>query len=174
MEIRFAPMTLVSLDDLKTEVLCLPVFSDERPMRGAAGLVDWRLTGRISELLVRGVLTGHYDEALLMPPPERRLPAERLLWIGAGTRASLLEPAFRALTRRLVDRVLALRVRTAAVALPHASLGWLEPARAIDILLEQTLDHGERIDELTLIDTSEAQRAMEPRIERARRRALAD
>ena len=35
MEFRFAPLSLPSLDGLKTEVLCLPVFGDERPLRGA-------------------------------------------------------------------------------------------------------------------------------------------
>ncbi|MDB4977572.1 MAG: cytosol aminopeptidase [Myxococcaceae bacterium] len=167
-------MTLQSLDELKTEVLCLPVFSDERPLRGAAGLVDWRLCGRLSDLLVRGELTGEFDQALLMPPPERRLAAERLLCLGAGARAALDEPRLRALTRALVGRVLALRVRTAAIALPHASLSWLDPVRAIDLLLEQTLMVSERLDELVLVDTSEAQRVMEPRIDRARRRAQAD
>jgi hypothetical protein len=174
MEFRFAPMTLESLDVLKTEVLCLSVFSDERPLRGAAGLVDWRLCGRLSELLVRGHLTGAFDQALLVPPPDQRLPAERVFCLGAGARAELTEARFRALTERMVSRVLSLRVRTAAIALPHASIPGLDPVRAIDLLLEQTLQCSERFDELVLIDTSDAQRVMEPRIDRARRRAEAD
>ena len=174
MEYRFAPLTLRSLDELKTEVLCLSVFSDERPLRGAAGLVDWRLCGRLSELLVSGQLTGAFDQALLMPPPPRRLSAERVFCLGAGSRLALDEGRFRTLTQRLVARVLALRVRTAAIALPHASVPGLDPVRAIDLLLEQTLTCSERFDELVLIDTSEAQRVMEPRIDRARRRAEAD
>jgi hypothetical protein len=174
MEFRFAQLSLRSLDDLKTEVLCLPVFSDERPLRGAAGLVDWRLCGRLSELLVRGDLSGHFDSALLMPPPQQRLSAERIFCLGAGARAALDEGLLRVFTKSLVDRVLALRVRTAAIALPHASLPWLDPVRAIDLLLEQTLQCSERFDELVLVDTPEAQRVMEPRIDRARRRAQAD
>src|ERR1700712_2341705 len=121
-EFRFAQLSLQSLDELKTEVLCLAIFSDERPLRGAAGLVDWRLCGRLSDLLLRGELTGEFDQALLMPPPERRLAAERVFCLGAGARAELDEARFRALTRALVARVLALRVRTVAIALPHASL----------------------------------------------------
>jgi hypothetical protein len=174
MEFRFAQLSLPSLDDLKTEVLCLPVFSDERPLRGAAGLVDWRLCGRLSDLLVQGALTGRFDEALLMPPPERRLLAERILCLGAGPRAELNEPRLRALLQALLGRLMALRVRTAAIALPHGSLAWLDPAQAIDLLVDEALTHSERIDELVLIETDESQRVMEPRIERARRRALAD
>ena len=33
-------------------------FSDERPLRGAAGRADWRLCGTISELLVSGRMRG--------------------------------------------------------------------------------------------------------------------
>jgi len=174
MEFRFAPLTLPSLDELKTEVLCLLVFSDERPLRGAAGLVDWRLCGRLSELLVREQLSGVFDDALLMPPPEQRLRAERILCLGAGSRAELDEARFRGLLRALLSRLMALRVRTAALALPHGSLTWLEPAQAIDLLVDEALTHSEHIDELVLIETDESQRVMEPRIERARRRALAD
>ena len=174
MEVRFAPLVLASLGVLKTEVLCLPVFSDERPLRGAPGLVDWRLCGRLSELLVRGELCGVFDEALLLPPPDGLLAAERLLCLGAGRRGGLDEPGYRVLLKRLLGRVLALRVRTVALALPHASLSWLSPAQAIDVVLEESLGYGERLDELVLVDTHDAQRAMEPRIERARRRALVD
>jgi hypothetical protein len=174
MEFRFAPLTLPGLDELKTEVLCLPVFSDVRPLAGAAGLVDWRLCGRLSELMLRGDLRGEFDQALLMPPPERRLLAERILCVGAGPHAGLDEVRFRALLRVVLARVLALRVRTAALALPHGSLFWLEPAQAIDLLVDEALVHSDRIDEIVLVESEEAQRVMEPRIERARRRALAD
>lgn len=171
MELRFTPLSLAGLGALETEVLCLPLFSDERPLRGAIGLIDWRLCGRLSELLVNGTLVGSVGEALLMPPPERRLSAERLLIIGAGPRADF---DCRAHLRRTIARVLALRVRTAAFALPHASVPWLAPEDAIDLLLEACADKSEVFDEVVVVDTPSAQRAMEPRIEYARRRALAE
>lgn len=175
MDFRFAACELASLDALKSEVLCLFTFSDERPLRGVAGLVDWRLCGRISDLLERGLMRGAEGEALLMPPPERRLTTERLLWLGAGARGEVDEARFRSLMGALFERLLGLRVRSAAVALPHASLG-LAPDRAIDALLEASLAASAeaQLDELVVVDTAEAQRAMEPRIERARRRALVD
>lgn len=174
MELRFAPLSLASLGSLQTEVLCLPVFSDERPPRGALGLVDWRLCGRVSELLVSEVVSGAFDEALLMPPPARLLAAERLLLLGAGQRTEADPPRVRALLERLVARLLALRVRTAAFALPHGTLRWLAPEQAIDLLLEVSAASSGRFDELVVVDTEAAQRAMEPRIEYARRRAVSD
>lgn len=171
MELRFTPLSLAGLGALETEVLCLPLFTDERPLRGAIGLIDWRLCGRLSALLVDGTLAGEPDEALLMPPPERRLSAERLLIIGAGSRNGF---DCRALLRRTLERVIALRVRTAAFALPHASVPWLAPEEAIDLLLETCADKSALFDEVVVVDTPSAQRAMEPRIEYARRRALAE
>ncbi len=174
MEYRFVAPSLATLDALRTELLVVPVFSDERPLRGAAGLADWRLCGRLSQHLMRGELSGEFDEALLMPPPERRIAAERLLCLGAGARASVDTEQLRRYLRRLVTRALGMRVRTMAVALPHASLYWLTPEQAIDILLEEAAPHSERFDEIAVLDTPEAQRRMEPRIERMRRRALLD
>jgi len=174
MDIHFAPLSLAGLDALKSEVLCLPVFADERPLRGAPGLLDWRLCGRLSRLLVEGMLVGEEGEALLMPPPEERVAVERLLFLGAGARATFDEERCRALMAALCARVRALRVRTFALALPHDAAGALDPARAIDLLLEACAADGERLDEVVIVDTPEAQRAMEPRIERARRRALTE
>jgi hypothetical protein len=174
MQYRFVAPALASLDALRTELLVVPVFSDERPLRGAAGLADWRLCGRLSDLLVRGQLRGELEDALLMPPPENRLAAERLLCLGIGARAEVDAERLRVYLRGLVNRALGLRVRTLAVALPHASLTWLSPEQAIDVLLEEAQPHSERFDEITVLDTPEAQKRMEPRIERMRRRALLD
>lgn len=174
MELRFTPLSLAGLGALETEALCLVVFRDERPPRGAVGLVDWRLCGRISELLVSGDLRGDFDEALLMPPPAQRLAAERLLLCGIGPRDEVDLARVRALIERLVARLVALRVRTAAFALPHASLPWLSPEQAIDLLLEATAPHTAQLDAVWVVDTEPAQRAMEPRVEYARRRAIHD
>jgi hypothetical protein len=174
MEYRFVAPSLGTLDALRTELLVVPVFSDERPLRGAAGLVDWRLCGRLSTLIVRGQLSGEFDDALLMPPPQGRLVLERILCLGVGARVDVDPQRLRAYLRTLVQRALGLRVRTLAVALPHASLTWLSPEQAIDVLLEEAQPYSERFDEVTILDAPDAQKRMEPRIERMRRRALVD
>jgi hypothetical protein len=56
------------------DVLAVPVWSDLRPLRGAAGLLDWRLCGRLSQLLREGRLCGALGNRLLPggPAPARR------------------------------------------------------------------------------------------------------
>lgn len=173
MDVRFASPDLGSVSELKTEALCLPFFLDERPIRGPAGLVDFRLCGRVSKLIASGRMHGDMGEAVLMPA-RPRLFAERLLWLGAGRHGELDEARFRGLVKAALTRLGELRVRAAALSLPGRVRGRFAPADAIDWFLEEASGFGERLDELTLLESDEAQRVMQPRVERARRRALAD
>jgi hypothetical protein len=47
-ELRFTLPSLRKLDLLGTEVVLAAVAADEQPPHGLAGLLDWRLAGRIS------------------------------------------------------------------------------------------------------------------------------
>ncbi len=173
MEVHFAPPDFASLDQLKTETLCLPLFVDERPLRGVAGLIDWRLCGRISELLMQGKLRGDVGEAVLMPARPRLTP-ERLLWLGAGDRNDLDEARFRELVRTLMERLVRLRVRSASLVLPGRPLDRVNAGQAMEWFLEESAPFADRVDEMTILDSDEAQRQMQPLVDRARRRALAD
>src|SRR5258705_12067782 len=72
MDLSFFPLTLEAIDAAAVESLCLFVASDERPLTGLAGLVDWRLSARLSRLLRAGLLSGDAGEAVLTPPGPRR------------------------------------------------------------------------------------------------------
>lgn len=173
MDVHFARSDLASLDQLKAEALCLPFFVDERPMRGAPGLVDFRLCGRISEQLVRQRMGGEIGEIVLMPA-RPRLMAERLLWVGAGRRAELDEARFCDWVARVMGCLVGLRVRTVALVLPGRVLDRMDAARSMDWFLGASLPLADHVDELTILDSAEAERAMQPIVERARRRALAE
>src|SRR2546421_8146482 len=68
MDLTFFPLTLDAIDQAAAESLCLFVSSDERPLTGLAGLVDWRLTARLSKLVRGGQLTGEAGEGGVPPP----------------------------------------------------------------------------------------------------------
>lgn len=170
MEVSFVLPDLRRLDELKSEALALVLFEDERPLRGALGLVDWRLTGQISRLLLRGHARGAPGEAVLVPT-RPRLPFEKLFLFGAGRRAELDEARF----RRVVDRALTTldraRVRASVLGLPaHERMA---PQRKMELFLELAPGHPEQ-DEVTLIEDADAQRAMTPVVERERRRIRAE
>src|SRR5829696_10536966 len=75
--------------------LALGVFTDERPLRGAAGLCDWRLCGRLSRLLRSERLSGRADEVVMLPPARARLPFTRLMLFGMGEQRAFGEPRYR-------------------------------------------------------------------------------
>ena len=83
MDLTFFPLTLDAIDQAAAESLCLFVASDERPLTGLAGLVDWRLTARLSRLVRGGQLTGEAGEAVLTSPGPR-LAFRKMFLFGIG------------------------------------------------------------------------------------------
>src|SRR5258705_12861410 len=67
MEFRSVPPDLRQLDETSTELIACSMWKDERPMRGLAGLLDWRLAGRISKLARESFIEGELGEVLFVP-----------------------------------------------------------------------------------------------------------
>lgn len=175
MEIRFVTPDLRALDGLRCEALALPIFEDERPLRGAAGLADWRLCGRISRLLVRGRVRGTRGERVLVPV-RPRLAFEKLFLFGLGKRAAFDETVFESAMRDVLETLADAKVRTACAALPGRALELVTPERALELFLGAVGGSGEHAraqDELFVIEGHDAQRAMSTVLEHARRRQRA-
>ncbi len=173
MDVRFVPPDLRRLDTLKSEALSLPLFSDERPLRGALGLVDWRLCGQISRLILRGRVTGEAFEKVLVPA-RPKLPFDKLFLFGLGPREGFDEAVFEEATRRMLDTLSRARVRSSVWALPGRPFGSIAPVPAMERFLRLASAGAEREhDEITLIEDAEAQKEMAPVVARERRRARA-
>lgn len=172
MEVRFVPPDLRKLDALRSEAMSVPFFEDERPLRGALGLVDWRTCGRVSRLILRGRLRGAADENTLIPiRPE--LPFEKLFLFGLGPHEAFGPETFDRAIVRMLDTLARAKVRASVLVLPGRALDLIEPQVAIGRFLDLAdgnLDH----DEVVLVEAPDAQKAMMPLVERARRRARAD
>lgn len=146
------------------ELIALPFFSDERPLRGAAGLVDWRLCGRLSRLLLANRVSGDPFETTLLPA--QRLPFKKLLLFGLGNSDHFDEPRYRDAVRELRQVVGRLNVARYALALPGRSTGRIMARRA----LELWLDAGDRTAEVWLIEPQAAQKEMSEALGRGGRR----
>jgi hypothetical protein len=77
-------ITTESPDTLNREGLALGLFMDERPPRGACGLVDWRLNGLISREIAQGHISASFMEKTLIASPSR-IPVSKILLLGLGT-----------------------------------------------------------------------------------------
>ena len=49
------------------ELVICSIFADQRPIKGVAGGLDWRLRGLISEFIKLGRIAGHRDEVVYLP-----------------------------------------------------------------------------------------------------------
>jgi len=115
--LRFAEPTLPGLDNLGGVCLVLTAFVDDRPLRGLAGHVDWRLNGRLSQLIIDEFVDAHYQEATLTPL-SGRLPFQRLLLVGLGQRADYDLPRFVDACRFCFATLARMKVTEFAMSLP--------------------------------------------------------
>jgi len=168
-DLRFVNPDLRSLDAAGTELLACPIFQDQRPMRGVAGLVDWRLAGKLSKLAKRGFLAGELGEVLFVPG-RPHTGFEKILVFGLGARSSFGEGAFRGVISHLMRALAGLRVRRAVVELPGRADGILEAERACELVLDCVGD-SEAHDAWWLVEPPDAQRRIAERAEGERRRS---
>ena len=171
LELRWLPPDLRRLDEEPTEAFVLPFFEDERPLRGALGLVDWRLCGTISQGLLRGEYSGARGERVLIPG-EPRLRADKLLLIGLGAVHAFNEDVFDEAVELILSSLEGLRVRSAHCVLPGRSLDAIDPGVAAGRFL-RVAERYEHQDDVTLVDDGDAQRAIASVVEQERRRARA-
>jgi hypothetical protein len=171
-ELRFTLPQLRKLDLAGTEVLVCAFTEGERPPKGVAGLVDWRLVGRVSRLVVDGFVSGALGEVLLVPG-RPKLPFDKILLFGIGNQRDFSELVFRAVVEKVLSTLEGLKARTAVVELPGRHFDGIAPERAADILLEMSANRPDH-DAWTLIEPLEAQRviAQQTVLERRRVRQL--
>ncbi|MFO0710579.1 MAG: M17 family peptidase N-terminal domain-containing protein [Sandaracinus sp.] len=172
MDVRFVAPDLRKLDLLDAEAMAVPVHTDERPLRGATGLLDWRLCGRFSQLVVRGRVTGREGERVLVPTAGR-LSFDKVLLVGAGPSAGLDAAQARRTVRAMLEVLDGLRIRRAAIALPGRTWELLEAVTAMDVLAPMILEPHEQ-DAITVIEQADEHRAMQRALESARRKHRAD
>lgn len=169
MELRFILPALRRLDLAATEVLVGSLTENERPVRGLAGLLDWRLKGRISSLLVDGFATGRLGEVLLIPG-KPRLPFDKVILFGLGHSSAFGDRTFRVVVEHILSTLEGLKARSAVVELPGRHCEAIRPDEAASVLLELAADRADH-DLWTLVESAEAQATITQQVILHRKRA---
>ncbi|MBI5549276.1 MAG: peptidase M17 [Deltaproteobacteria bacterium] len=118
MKLSFAEAALGSLDALSgVDSACLFILEDERPLRGLAGLLDWRLCGGLSRILMEGRFVGASGDALLFPA-RGPVPVNRIFSFGVGRRSGLTSGAFALAVRHGCQALTRAGVKEVALQLP--------------------------------------------------------
>ncbi len=171
MDVRFVLPDIELLDEIECEALAMPFFEDERPLRGVLGILDWRLCGFVSRMIIRGRICGCLGEAVLLPG-RPHLNVDMLFLFGQGPEAAWSEERAEQTTERMLSTLGAAAARTSALTLPGRAGKGIGPARAMEIFLQVSNRHPEH-DEVIVVESAPGQKAMASVLERQRRRARA-
>jgi hypothetical protein len=154
---NFLPVDLLRWDrGPGGDALVVPVWSDVRPLRGAAGLLDWRLCGRLSQMLHDGRLTGVAGEKLLLATG--RISWQRVLAVGVGESTAFDDAAFRQAMTCCLEALRKLGAHSMAIAFPGRDIDLVRPDRAVrvflDVLTQSEAAQGPWLERLTVIDAT--------------------
>jgi len=130
----FLEVSALAAEQAKVDCLVVPLFSDERPLRESAGRADWRLCGRLSEVLAEGRLSGRRGDAVLAAS-FGGVVAPLVLGLGMGRRSDFDAQGIVGFGREAVRRGAGLRVAAIALGLPESGRGDAGLAERIELLL---------------------------------------
>ncbi len=127
-------ITSDTLDEIDSQVALILSYNDVRPLKGQAGLVDWRLNGFLSNLIHRDRFTGNLGEALLMPSQGRLGPKE-LIVLGLGTQAQLREEDYPRLVTLILEKLLLKKNQSITLSLSDLASGMFEWRNAVRLFM---------------------------------------
>ena len=167
-DVRFVDPDLQQIEALKADVVCLMLFSDIRPFKGAAGQIDWRLCGLLSKLSVENKLRSISGEQLLIADKHRLSIPKILLW-GLGSSEHFTEKKFEEVCTAALRSLSGLGVHQIVLNLPGRAEARLSASQATTHFLSilEARPHDARF---ILIEAPEEHKALKPLIERAKQR----
>ncbi|HPM78713.1 MAG TPA: M17 family peptidase N-terminal domain-containing protein [bacterium] len=125
--------TSQEIDLIETDTVVLSFFENERPLKGAVGLTDWRMCGRLSRLIMHKWIDGEYGEPLLMPA-NHRMNSEKVLVVGLGLFDQYDMNRYKQMVDKICETLMKIQVNRFALPLPGVELAQLDPAEAAEFL----------------------------------------
>ncbi len=125
---------------------------DERPLRGPAGRLDWRLCGLLSRYLIRERYTGQLGEDMLVTTV-RRLPFQGVFLFGLGRTGEIDASLARQLSARAAGVLLKANVGSAVLGiwdLTRERITFEEGLESFLIGCSRAVAHGARCESLQL------------------------
>jgi hypothetical protein len=140
---RTAERVASPVDSLPGDSVVALYFADQRPLVGPAAVLDWRLDGQLTRLLLDGEVSGRAGEHVMLQN-NGKLKADWALMIGGGKWHGLCRETHAALVRHMLSVARQAGFRNVSLAfMPHEEVTG-------DILQQQINDalaaEGEDID----------------------------
>jgi hypothetical protein len=123
------------VDVQECDILVIGFFQDERPLRGSAGWVDWRLNGMLSHLLIEKRLIGEWKELTLIPS-QRRVLSRVILLVGLGRVKEYSYLRVREISFYLLETLRKLNASHICLSLPYEEAYNVDCGKLAEILIE--------------------------------------
>jgi len=136
MKVRMELPDLHQMDLVDVDTYALPVFEDQRPPVGLAGLVDWRLCGMLSNQLLAGNISGRFREVTMMPA-YGRLRSVRVVVFGMGDSREFSPARAHEASIVMADSLKRLRSAAFMTSLPGSDAGTVNPKAGLEAFLEE-------------------------------------
>ena len=112
----------LSADCLPGESVVALYFSDQRPLDGPAALLDWRLDGQLTKMLIDGEVQGRAGEHVMLQS-NGKLKADWVLFVGGGKWYGLCEETHASLVRHMLSVARQAGFKDVSLAfLPHEEI----------------------------------------------------
>jgi len=99
---------------LETDAVAVGFYEDIRPLKGAAGALDWILCGSLSRLIIQQKISGAIGEAALLTT-KGKIPAPKVFMVGLGPRSQMTPSALREASRSAAATIVGAGVIRAAL-----------------------------------------------------------
>lgn len=139
---------------VQAEIILVGIFSDVRPLRGFAGLVDWYHGGVISRLILSGKVSGTLRERTLIAS-HHKFYAPKIMLVGLGSHQSLSETSLRGIYPFVFRTLSSMNIQDFAVELFGEDMGPRASHAAIETLLRELSPDSESRCKVTLLASNE-------------------
>ena len=127
------------IDRQECQLVEAGLFEDERPLRGPAGLLDWRLNGVISREIIGGRITGRFKETVIIPSSQW-IQSPKILLVGLGSARHISYPKLREVSAHLLQTLLKINILDFCCSIPHSKPYSLECSKAVEVWVEGLVD----------------------------------
>lgn len=129
-------------DKLETDVVVLLFFSDEKPLKGASGLVDWRMNGSISKLLASGLVSGDKGETTLVVP-QGRIKGSKIMMVGLGDSSRFKARELNNIATVILEKLVHIDAKKLIIAIPPKKLSSIKSGQTVSSLMTGMKKTGE-------------------------------
>ncbi|MBI2027747.1 MAG: hypothetical protein HYS98_08120 [Deltaproteobacteria bacterium] len=127
-------LTSEPIDKIHVDAIVADLYARDVPLKGPVGMLDWRMYGFFSKLLLDQKMTGRHKETYLVPLKNKAM-AKNIVLVGLGTKYKLSERKVAAVIPDVLKTLRRLKIQNfVLVPLGWKSLGY---TKALKVFLQE-------------------------------------